>query len=945
MSDTDGASTLTQIWNQLRTKSWYWLFRKHDLVRGIGDSTKIALAKAQMDSKGHLELQADPTLPGTFEGRMIELLLRINDSGNLSITTACGSCTRAHCWHAAAMLDWLSQAKSQAEVARRVANAQAQTASEGDDDDDVEAPIRRRPHPFEEARKAAPSPPPILELLRPEMQPVLVLKRIMLRDLELDLRTLKTSAVDRHVAVAIPMLQYEGCDERFLLSNSQFVSYHEFKNGDGQKVRLHRDRYRERSLLTEIRMSGLEPLSVVFPEAETHGPVPGALTSSSEMGHLFWAHFLEQFVPVLTDNGWNVEVAEDFGHRILQPNPDAWFTDLEEGDEGRGWFSLDLGVEIEGRRISLVPVLSRALEEGLTVEVLREEAEEDRRLLLALDEPGDPVVEVPARRLLPLVSLLTELMSMLPKSKGRRGSSTAPLEGKLRLDRLRAAQLSDIEGLEFRMPKDLEKLRERLRNFQEMQHAQVPPGLNAELRAYQQDGLSWLQFLREFELHGILADDMGLGKTLQTITHLLLEKQSHRADRPSLVIAPTSVVSNWAREVGRFAPALRVLVLHGQHRHHKFGEIAAHDVVITSFPLLVRDQVRLIAQPWHVVALDEAQNIKNPRSQAAQAARLLNARQRLCLTGTPMENHLGELWSLFEFLMPGFLGASDFFRRFYRNPIERKQDTDRQAQLARRLQPLLLRRTKDAVAKDLPPKTEIIRTIDLEGPQADLYETIRAMMDQRVREAIASQGLDRSHIIVLDALLKLRQVCCHPALLKMEAAQAVTDSAKTGYLMDQMLPELLEEGRRILIFSQFTEMLAILEGALKKAGIEFVKLTGDTRDRDTPVRRFQALEVPVFLISLKAGGSGLNLTAADTVIHYDPWWNPAAEAQASDRAHRIGQTKPVFIHKLICANTIEEKIVELQREKAALLEGLLTGRADKLRLTQEDVQNLLESPT
>jgi SNF2 family DNA or RNA helicase len=491
-------------------------------------------------------------------------------------------------------------------------------------------------------------------------------------------------------------------------------------------------------------------------------------------------------------------------------------------------------------------------------------------------------------------------------------------------------------------PAVLAKLRERLMGFEGMKVAEMPEGLGAELRPYQVEGVSWLQFLREFDLHGVLADDMGLGKTLQTITHLLKEKVEGRADRPSLVVAPTSVVRNWVREMKKFAPDLRVLLLHGGERRGLFKKIRLNDVVVTTFPLLVRDVEVLKKTPWHLLVLDEAQNIKNPKSQAALAAREMDSRHRLCLTGTPMENHLGELWSLFEFLMPGFLGDAETFRRVYRNPIEKKQDEERQGVLAQRVGPLLLRRTKDAVAKDLPPKTEIVHRIEMEGPQADLYETIRAVMDQRVREAIASQGMDRSHIVVLDALLKLRQVCCHPALLKAEAAQLVTQSAKLAFLIEEMLPELLAEGRRVLIFSQFTTMLALIEKALKERKTEYVKLTGETKDRETPVQRFQAGEVPVFLISLKAGGAGLNLTAADTVIHYDPWWNPAVEAQASDRAHRIGQTKPIFVHKLICEGTIEEKILALQQSKAAILEGLLGGKIEKLTLTQEDVKRLLE---
>jgi len=510
------------------------------------------------------------------------------------------------------------------------------------------------------------------------------------------------------------------------------------------------------------------------------------------------------------------------------------------------------------------------------------------------------------------------------------------------VDRLRAAQLTEIDGMAIQAPPALAHLRERLQGFAEMKVVEVPEGLCATLRAYQLEGVSWLQFLREFDLHGVLADDMGLGKTLQTIAHLLKEKEDGRSDRPSLVVAPTSVVRNWVREMKKFAPDLKVLLLHGAERKGLFRRMGMNDVVVTTFPLLVRDVEVLKKTPWHVLVLDEAQNIKNPKSQAAQAAGDLDARHRLCLTGTPMENHLGELWSLFEFLMPGFLGDAETFRKAYRNPIEKKQDAERQGVLARRVGSLMLRRTKDAVAKDLPPKTEIVHRIEIEGAQADLYETIRAVMDQRVREAIATQGMDRSHIVVLDALLKLRQVCCHPALLKADAAQWVKESAKLAFLMDEMLPELLAEGRRVLIFSQFTAMLSLIEKALRERKTAFVKLTGETKDRETPVRQFQAGEVPVFLISLKAGGAGLNLTVADTVIHYDPWWNPAVEAQASDRAHRIGQTKPVFVHKLICEGTIEEKILELQQTKAAMLEGLLGGKMEKLSLTQEDVRRLLE---
>jgi len=301
----------------------------------------------------------------------------------------------------------------------------------------------------------------------------------------------------------------------------------------------------------------------------------------------------------------------------------------------------------------------------------------------------------------------------------------------------------------------------------------------------------------------------------------------------------------------------------------------------------------------------------------------LQARHRLCLSGTPVENNLGELWSQFAFLMPGLLGDRKSFQKRFRTPIEKRGDTTRAALLLRRTKPFLLRRTKAAVAKELPPKTEVVRRIDLGREQRDLYETIRLSVHDKVRAAIAASGLSRNAITVIDALLKLRQVCCDPRLVK-AASGGRARSAKLESLVE-MLREMVPEGRRVLVFSQFTSMLDLIKVELEAAGIAYVELTGRTLDRAEPVRRFQACEVPVFLISLKAGGRGLNLTAADTVIHYDPWWNPAAEDQATDRAYRIGQDKPVFVYKLIAANSVEERILDLQRRKGSLSAATIEG--------------------
>ena len=402
-------------------------------------------------------------------------------------------------------------------------------------------------------------------------------------------------------------------------------------------------------------------------------------------------------------------------------------------------------------------------------------------------------------------------------------------------------------------------------------------------------------------------------------------------------------MGNWQREAARFCPQLRSLVLHGKDRHAVADAITEHDVVIAPYSLLQRDRARWLAAQWHMVVLDEAQNIKNAHTHAAQVVGQLQTGHRLCLSGTPMENHLGEIWSLFHFLMPGFLGSYKRFTELFRTPIEKQGNTERLAQLRARVTPFMLRRTKALVAHELPPKIETVVQVQLSGAQADLYETIRLGMEKTVREALASKGLAKSQITILDALLKLRQVCCDPRLLALEAAKKVNTSAKLEQLME-MLTEMLAEGRRVLLFSQFTTMLALIEAELKKRQLPWVKLTGQSQKRDQIIERFTSGEVPLFLISLKAGGVGLNLPQADTVIHYDPWWNPAVEQQATDRAHRIGQTQSVWVLKMVAQGTIEERILALQERKAQLAGSLYseTGAEKGPLFTESDVAQLLQ---
>ena len=688
---------------------------------------------------------------------------------------------------------------------------------------------------------------------------------------------------------------------------------------NGRLVRMQRDREAETRAMQYLRSRGLaEGRELGDDEPELAELPPGvfvALAHDEADEEAIWLDFMLADLPDLQAEGWQVEIEDSFPYRIAEVAD--WHLDLEEQPDNH-WFDLDLGIEVDGERVPLLPILLDAFEH-FTPEMRAQlrEADEEHKTLYTLEDGR--ILPLPTRRVARILDVLVELFD-------REGGLEK--DGRLRLSEWRAAELADLTRrepeLHWRGGERLRSLAERPQAFDRIEPMAPPAGFGTELRHYQQEGLGWLQFLREAELHGILADDMGLGKTVQALAHILAEKRAGRLDRPALVVAPTSLMHNWRQEASHFAPELSVLTLHGTGRKQHYDRIADHDVVLTTYPLLPRDEAILLGHTFHILILDEAQQIKNPKAKAAQVARRLDARQRICLTGTPLENHLGELWSLFHFLMPGLLGDDRQFRRLFRNPIEKHGDAERAERLARRVAPFMLRRTKEQVATELPPKTEIVHSVPLTGAQRDLYESIRLTLHGKVREAIARQGLKRSHIVVLDALLKLRQICCDPRLLRFDAARKVRRSAKLELLME-LLPELLDEGRRILLFSQFTTMLGLIEDELKARGIEYVKLTGKTRNRATPIERFQNGEVPLFLISLKAGGTGLNLTAADTVIHYDPWWNPAVENQATDRAHRIGQDKPVFVYKLLTEGTVEERIQEMQARKRKLADNLFAG--------------------
>ncbi len=642
-----------------------------------------------------------------------------------------------------------------------------------------------------------------------------------------------------------------------------------------------------------------------------------------------WLRFAEAELEGLAERGWHLHKSPKYRYDVVAV--EDWYAEIDEPVEaGNAWFELELGIVVAHKRVPLLPVLVQLIRNAPTdfdPEVLAAHGDADQMLATL---PDGVRVALPWGRLKPILNTLGELY-FNDKIKARVRLST--------LDAGRLDELARGTALRWSGGEQLRETGRKLSQFGAVQKVAAPAGLRATLRDYQADGLAWMQFLREYDLAGILADDMGLGKTVQTLAHILTEKEAGRLTCPALVIAPTSLMTNWLDEAARFAPGLRVLLLQGKERLEQFDRIDQVDVVLTTYALLPRDEEKLREHTYHLVILDESHYIKNTRSKAAQTAGQLKSRHRLCLTGTPLENHLGELWSQFHFLLPGLLGDEKTFNSQFRHPIERQDDPLRRALLNRRIKPFLLRRTKDNVAKELPPKTEMVRKVELAGAQRDLYETVRLAMDKKVRDEIDKKGVARSQIVILEALLKLRQVCCDPRLVKaLPPKKKDSGSAKLIDLM-QMVDDLLEEGRKILVFSQFTSMLALIEEELTARKIAYALLTGDTKDRAAQVAAFQQGAVPIFLISLKAGGVGLNLTAADTVIHYDPWWNPAAENQATDRAWRIGQDKPVFVYKLIAKGTLEEKIQLLQQKKSDLAQSILAdGESHKMSLTQEDLQ-------
>jgi len=572
------------------------------------------------------------------------------------------------------------------------------------------------------------------------------------------------------------------------------------------------------------------------------------------------------------------------------------------------------GFTLRGALAPALHVEGRAFDLGFETEAGERASAES---VIAAWQHGSPLVSLDGGGFAPLPRDFLEkhghLVVALLSAK-ERDKSELPSASRVDLARL-------YEALEQPAPPDVSALRALFSDFAGIPDVPLPSDLNAELRGYQHDGYRWLKFLEKSDLGGLLADDMGLGKTLQALAAL---------EAPALVVCPASVVFNWASETARFRPGLRVCTYHGPGR----ALDPDADLTITTYGTLRMDVDTLARVKWQMVVLDEAQTIKNPDSQVARAAYQLGARFRLALTGTPVENRLTDLWSLFHFLNRGFLGGLSEFESQYATPIA---DGNREAaeRLRTRIKPFVLRRLKRDVARELPPRTDVVLRCTLDTDERAAYESIRAATQREIVAQLAAGG---SVLAALEALLRLRQACCHRALLPgHEAAR----SSKLDLLLET-LEEALSEGHKALIFSQWTSLLDLVEPHLEKLGVRFARLDGSTTDRGSVVATFQDdPEVRVMLLSLKAGGTGLNLTAADHVFLLDPWWNPAAEDQAADRAHRIGQDRPVLVHRLIASDSVEEGILALQERKRALASIATDGGDQALGITRDDLLALL----
>ena len=652
---------------------------------------------------------------------------------------------------------------------------------------------------------------------------------------------------------------------------------------------------------------------------EAHG-IPGTAGDDIEpvKGTRHVLNFLASTVPALRRAGWKVEFEGRIAQEVESLQHVTPVVTVEEGD---GWFDVRFDFD-DGEGGSLTSAeIQRALRKG------------------------DRFIERGGRSLLLDAGAIESMNAVFEDCASGEGSSA----GSFRLGSVHGAYVQSavdaLDGVDVEAAPDWRRRNEARNRQQVLDPVPLPEGLESVLRPYQKQGVAWLQFLEQNGFAGILADEMGLGKTLQALVWLQCRRSDAALDPlPSLIVCPTSLVENWEEEAGRFVPDMRVLLVAGARREEKLRSVGDYDLVITSYALLRRDIDRYAELEFAAVILDEAQHIKNRSTQNAKAAKKLRASHRLVLTGTPIENSVSDLWSIMDFLMPQYLGAPEIFREMYELPIARgdREGEEAQGRLRRKLHPFLLRRLKRDVAKELPPKIQRVAKFALSADQAKVYRELLESSQRTLMNLVAKKGFAGARMEILTTLLRLRQVCCHLDLLKLPGLHADQPSAKAE-LFFELVDEALDGGHRILVFSQFVSMLHILRDEIERRELSYCYLDGSSRDRMEQVRRFnRQRDIPLFLISLKAGGTGLNLTGADTVIHFDPWWNPAVEAQATDRAYRIGQQKTVYSIKLIARDTVEEKVLALQQKKQAVIDATIASDEQVLQhLDWDDMRELL----
>ncbi len=670
-------------------------------------------------------------------------------------------------------------------------------------------------------------------------------------------------------------------------------------------------RYTVRNPEAEVR--ALARLSEVGMDGE-YGDALSDIVGAREV-----LNFLGGAIPALRRLGWRVEMSGRISSFMEEADFAAPVVQVQSS--GENWF--EVGFHFEDRD-------GQSLSEADIRRALRR---------------GDSYVERGGRTILLDADAIESMSDVFQDCASREGS--AP--GSFRLSSMHAAyvrsSLDALDGVDVEADPTWRSRAEQQNRMHEMEPVPLSKPLNKILRSYQKEGVSWLRFIEKNGFGGILADEMGLGKTLQTLTWLQLKRHLPEAEgKPALIICPTSLVGNWAEEARRFVPDLNVLEVSGADRHSRWEEVENADLVITSYALLRRDIDQYLEHTFSALVLDEAQHIKNRSTQNAVAAKKLQALHRLVLTGTPIENSVADLWSIMDFLMPGYLGSHESFRRHYEQPIAVGGAFADVAQkkLRRKLHPFLLRRLKREVAKDLPPRIDRVAYCPLSADQQLVYRELLNQSRREITALVDKQGFNRSRMQILKTLMRLRQVCCHMDLLKLEGVKSKAPSEKLN-LFFELVDEALDAGHRILVFSQFTSMLAILRRELEQRNLMYCYLDGSTKDRMAVVHTFNTeRSIPIFLISLKAGGTGLNLTGADMVIHYDPWWNPAVEDQATDRAHRIGQHRTVYNVKLITRETVEEKVLAMQKKKKAVISATLASDDQVLsKLNWEDIQELL----